>query len=107
MKRTLNEDQVKALFSSSMKECDILLGLFALAIPDWDRVEYVLEGKISMGESGWRAIYELFRSFDENHPAESTFPGGLWLSNGFAVDKSLDAWEIDASAVKLIFKPEN
>ena len=32
------------------------------------------------------------------------FPGGLWLSNGFAVDKSLGAWEVDTSAVKLIFK---
>ncbi len=104
MKRTLNEDQVKALFSSCSKECDILLGLFGLAIPNWDRVEYVLEGKVSMGESGWHAIYELFRSFNENHPGESVFPGGLWLSNGFAVDKSLAAWEVDTSAVKLIFK---
>lgn len=104
MKRTLNENQVKALFSSRLKECDILLGLFGLAIPDWDRVEYVLEGKVSMGELGWHAVYELFRSFNENHPGESVFPGGLWLSNGFDVDKSLGAWEVDTSAVKLIFK---
>lgn len=104
MKQTLNEDQVKALFSSRSKEFDILLGLLALAIPDWDKVEYVLEGKVGIGELGWHAIYDLFYSFNESHPGESVFPGGLWLSMGFAMDKSLGGWEVDTSAVKLIFK---
>ena len=104
MKQALNEDQVKALFATCSKECDVLLGLLALAIPDWDRVEYVLEGKVCIGELGWHSIYDLFCSFNENHPGECVFPGGLWLSMGFAVDKSLGAWEVDTSAVRLIFK---
>ena len=44
MRSTLREEQVKALFSSSSKECDVLIGLLKLAIPNWDKVEYILEG---------------------------------------------------------------
>ncbi len=104
MKTRLDEKMVRALFASCSKEFDVLLGIFKLTIPDWDSVLYVLEGRPSIGEEGWHAIYELFQKFNEEHPGESVFPGGLWLSMGFSVDKNLEAWEVDTSALKLIYK---
>ncbi|MDM7940330.1 MAG: hypothetical protein QUS07_08310 [Methanothrix sp.] len=107
MKTRLDEENVKALFASCSKEFDVLLGIFELTVPDWDRVQYVLEGKPSIGEEGWHAIYELFQKFNEEHPGESVFPGGLWLSMGFSIDKNLEAWEVDTSAMKFLYKSES
>jgi hypothetical protein len=64
-----------------------------MAISDWDRVEYILEGKPQLGEEGWRTIYDLFCNFNENHPGESIFPSGLCLAMGFSLDKSLRGLE--------------
>jgi hypothetical protein len=104
MKTRLDEEKVRILFASCSKEFDVLLGIFELVIPDWDRVQYVLEGKPSIGEEGWHAIYELFQRFNEEHPGESVFPGGLWLSMGFSIDKNLQGWEVDTSAMKYLYK---
>jgi hypothetical protein len=57
-----------------------------------------------MGAEGWHAIYELFCKFNEEHPGESAFPGGLWLSMGFIKDESLGAWQVDSSDMKFAFK---
>src|SRR5512137_580137 len=97
MKLTLNQEQVKDLFASCSKECDVLIGLLKMAIFNWDQVEYILEGKPHIGEVGWRTIYELFCNFNGNHPGENIFPGTLWLSMGFTMDKNLEAWEVDVS----------
>lgn len=104
MRYTLDKGEVLELFSSHSKECDVLIGLLEMAIPNWDQVEYILEGKPSIGEEGWHMIYDLFCNFNENHPGESIFPGGLWLSMGFSMDKVLDSWEIDISNMKFIMK---
>jgi hypothetical protein len=103
MRSVLDEKQVKALFVSCQKECDVLLGLFGLAVPEWDRVEYVLEGKPQIGEEGWHAIYKMFCRFNEEHPGENVFPGGLWLGMGFSVNNDLKAWEVDASDMEFVF----
>jgi hypothetical protein len=100
----LDEQKVRALFNSCDKECDVLIALFALAVPEWERVEYVLEGRPSLGGAGWHAIYDLFCRFNEEHPGESAFPGGLWLSMGFSKDESLGPWEADSTAMKLVMK---
>ena len=106
MRSTLDEEQVSALFSTCSKECDVLIGLLKLAIPNWDKVEYILEGKPHIGEEGWRRIYELFCDFDEKHPGESMFPGGLLLSMGFSVAKNLGPWEVDISEIKFVLKKD-
>ncbi len=100
----LEEQEVRALFTSCKKECDVLIALFSLAVPQWERVEYVLEGRPSLGKAGWHDIYDLFCRFNEEHPGESMFPGGLWLSMGFLKDESLGPWEADSSALKLVMK---
>ena len=104
MKSTLNGEKAKSLFSSCDKECDVLIALLEMIIPDWDKVEYILEGRPRMGAEGWRAIYDLFCRFNESHPGESIFPGGLWLSMGFLKDERLGPWEVDCSDMKFAFK---
>lgn len=106
MKSILSEQQVRSLFSSSDKECAALIALFSIAVPNWDEVEYVLEGRPHIGAQGWHAIYELFCRFNEEHPGESAFPGGLWLSLGFMKDESLEAWQVDSSDMKFAFKSD-
>lgn len=106
MKLTLSEEKVRAVFSSCQKEYDVLIALFKISVSNWDEVEYILEGRPHMGAEGWHAIYEHFCKFNEEHPGESTFPGGLWLSMGFIKDESLGAWQVDSSDMKFAFKNE-
>lgn len=104
MKLTLDEQQVRSHFSSCDKECDVLIALLRMVIPNWDDVEYILEGRPHMGAEGWHAVYDLFCQFNEGHPGESIFPGGLWLSMGFLKDESLGAWQVDCSDMKFALK---
>lgn len=104
MDPVLNEEKAIALFSSCEKECDVLIALLEMVVPNWADVEYVLEGRPRMGEEGWHAIYDLFCRFNESHPGESIFPGGLWLSMGFEKDGKLGPWQVDCSDMKFAFK---
>lgn len=104
MKLILSEEKVRGIFSSNQKECDVLIALLKMVIPNWDEVEYILEGRPHMGAEGWHAVYDLFCQFNEEHPGETIFPGGLWLSMGFIKDESLGAWQVDSSDMKFAFK---
>jgi len=105
MRSTLREEQVKALFSSSSKECDVLIGLLKLAISHWDKVEYILGGQAA--HRGRRMAYNLrplLRFQRKSSQERACSPGGLWLSMGFSVDKNLGPWEVDISGMKFILK---
>ena len=104
MLQILSEEKVRGLFSSSQKECDVLVALFEMAIPNWNDVEYILEGRPRIGADGWRIVYDLFCKFNEEHPGESILPGGLWLSMGFEKDEGLKAWQVDCSDLKFALK---
>lgn len=106
MRLILNEDQVGALFQSSSDNYDVLIGLYKLTLPNWDKIEYILDGRPHIGEKGWHAIYNQFLRFDEkHHRTEDIIPGIMWLGQGFTADESLGDWEVDTSELKLIFKP--
>ncbi len=107
MKKILSEEKVRGIFSSSQKECDVFIALLKMVVPNWDEVEYILEGRPHMGAKGWHAVFDLFCRFNEEHPGESIFPGGLWLSMGFVKDESLGAWQVDSSDMKFAFKNES
>lgn len=104
MKLILSEEKVRGIFYSNQKECDVLIALLRMAVPNWDDIEYILEGRPRMGAEGWHAVYDLFCKFNEEHLGESIFPGGLWLSMGFIKDESLEAWQVDSSDMKFAFK---
>jgi len=104
MKSILSQEKVRAVFATCAKECDVLIALFDMAVDNWGDVEYILEGKPRIGRDGWHAIYDLFCKFNEEHPGESIFPGGLWLSMGFSKDDSLGPWEVDSTGMKFAFK---
>jgi hypothetical protein len=106
MRSTLKEEQVVALFSHCSHQDQVLDGLYRMALPNWDEVEYVVEGRPHLGERGWHVIYELFQSFDRDHHGEEIFPGLLWISLGFLKDGNLGAWDLDTSEVKVILKPQ-
>jgi len=38
----LDEQKARALFTSCEKECDVLIALFGMAVPEWDRIEWLL-----------------------------------------------------------------
>ena len=105
MRLFLDMDQVKALFASCTSQYDVLMGLYRLALEDWDKIEYILDGRPRIGSTGWRAIYDLFLKFDkEHHAKEDILPGVMWLGQGFKEDEGLGDWEVDTSEMKLIFK---
>jgi hypothetical protein len=105
MKLILGEEQVKDVFRSYDQQMDVLLGLYRLALPNWDQIEYILSGRPRIGEAGWHAICSLFQEFDHRHHAkEDIFPGGLWLTNGFEPDPGLGDWEVDTSSLELALK---
>jgi len=106
MNQTLDLGGVKSVFASYTHQDNVLLGLYKLVLPDWDRIDYIVEGKPHIGEEGWREIFMLFQAFDqEHHGAECILPGGLWLNLGFIMDKNLGPWEVDTSRMKIAFKP--
>jgi hypothetical protein len=105
MKLMLQEDLVRDVFQSCDQQMDVLIGLYQLALPNWDEIEYILSGRPRIGETGWHTICSLFQEFDQkHHGVENIFPGGLWLSNGFESDPGLGDWEVDTSALKVALK---
>ena len=108
MRSSLNSDQVKVLFTSCRSQYDVLIGLYKLALKNWDKVEYILEGRPHIGSLGWRMIYDLFLKFDKEHHAnEDILPGVMWLGQGFIEDENLGDWEVDTSGMLLILKAES
>lgn len=104
MRVELDVNEVKSLFERSSHQDDVLEGLYRMVIPEWDRIEYIVEGRPHIGEVGWRTIFSLFEEFDGKHHGDFVFPGYMWLGLGFLLDKELKAWEVDTSEVKYIFK---
>jgi hypothetical protein len=104
MRMELDANEVKGLFERCSHQDDVLEGLYRMVLPEWDRIEYVVEGRPHIGEVGWNTIFSLFQAFDEMHHGEFVFPGYMWLSLGFQKDESLDSWEVDTSEVRYILK---
>ena len=108
MRLSLDRGQVIALFASCSSQYDVLIGLYKLVLKDWDKIEYILEGRPHIGRIGWRTIYDMFLKFDkEHHAEEDIFPGSMWLGQGFVEDESLGDWEVDTTEMKLILKTES
>jgi len=92
---------IKGLFEKHDNQGDVLIDLYKLALPDWDRIEKVTYSpKIS--KRFWRWICQLFIDFDnEHHP--DIFKGGIWFNQGFSSDGKLSDWEISFNECNVTF----
>lgn len=84
MRVELDVNEVKSLFERSSHQDDVLEGLYRMVIPEWDRIEYIVEeGRISERLDGGR--YSLYsRNSMKNIMGTSYFPdicGLVWASS--------------------------
>ena len=92
---------IKGLFEQHDNQGDVLIDLYKLALPDWDRIEKVTYSpKIS--KRFWRWICQLFIDFDKEHHPD-VFKGGIWFNQGFSSDGKLSDWEISFNECNVTF----
>jgi len=96
----LNPERVKVLFGIKKDQADVLIAIYKMVFPEWDRIEKVGDEKLSWPVcNSWtyKKIVGWFMDFDRKfHP--DVMNGGLWLQNGFSTDerysKDLADWEV-------------
>lgn len=99
----LREEDVKALFETKLHQNDVLIGIYRLVVPDFDRLQAV-NGWPSVNNDTWQEIALLFVEFDQKHHPD-VFAGGLWLNRGFSTAHGdrLRNWEASLKGVELVY----
>jgi len=92
---------IKGLFEKHEQQGDVLIALYRLVLPDWDRIDKITYSP-KIGKRFWRWICQLFIDFDTKHHPE-VFNGGIWLSQGFSSDGKLSDWEISFKGCNVTF----
>ncbi len=92
---------IKSLFEKHEQQGDVLIALYRLVLPDWDRIDKITYSP-KIGKRFWRWICQLFIDFDTKHHPE-VFNGGIWLSQGFSSDGKLSDWEISFKDANVTF----
>ena len=83
---------IKGIFRKHDHQEKILIDLYKMVIPDWDRIKKI-RGYPEAGNALWKFICHLFIEFDQKkHPG--CMAGGIWMNTGFSVNSSLSCWEI-------------
>jgi hypothetical protein len=98
----LHEIKVKNLFVDLDHQAEILIALYKMVIPDYDRL-VEMQGWPAVNNYTWEEIALLFVDFDKDHHPE-VFSGGLWLNRGFTTGDAPD-WTADLSKCELIYPP--
>lgn len=92
---------IESLFDKHEHQEDVLIDLYRLVLPDWDRIEEIIYSP-KIGKRFSIYICQLFIDFDsEHHP--DVFKGGIWLNKGFSSDGKLDDWEISFNDCNVTF----
>lgn len=86
-------EDIRKLFSEEdTNQSKILIGIYALVVPDWDQLKAV-DGWPHIAREPWMEISDLFLDFDrKNHP--NVMPGGLWIDSGFGSAEDLGIDEV-------------
>jgi|GEM_PF-6211835 len=80
-------DKVDSLFENSTDQAGIVIGLYRLIIPDWDRVHH-LDGWPGINPVDSGILMKKFMAFDrEHHP--DRLRGGAWMNLGFRSDPNV------------------
>ena len=86
------KDFIAELFARYEHQKDVLIEIYKLAFPEWDRISKI-KGYPEIGTGIWSFICRLFQEFDHDHHPDC-MPGGAWMNTGFSVNKDLGDWEI-------------
>ena len=85
-------DHIMAIFKQHDHQTDVLIDLYKMVLPDWDRIQSI-DGHPEAGKDLWKFICNLFIEFDQKHHPK-VFKGGIWLNTGFSANSNLKPWEI-------------
>ncbi len=92
---------IRSIFERHDHQSNVIVDLYKLVLPDWDKIEKVEETP-EIGRELWGFICRLFMDFDRKfHPG--CMEGGMWLNCGFSCDSKLDPWEISFDNCKVRF----
>ena len=99
---SLTKQQIDKVFDTAEHQADYVVGLYRLAIPNFDKVRQV-HGYPIISELTANYIWDKSREFDKfHHP--NVISGGIWMNNGFGVDKNLDDWIVNTDNSILEYK---
>ena len=83
---------IEAIFERYENQSDVLVDIYKLVFPDWDRIEKV-HGFPEAGNDLWKFVCRKFIAFDEKHHP-NVFKGGIWMNTGFSSNGYLKPWEL-------------
>ena len=105
-KELLDRDKVEQLFKDHTHQSDVIIELYKMVFPDWDRIEK-LEGFPTINRVTSEKIALWFMEFDRKHHP-NCIPGGLWINNGFSTLEAeklgVENWAVDTGTTKPIYK---
>ena len=95
------KEHIKSIFVKHDHQSDVMVDLYKLVLPDWDKIEKI-EVTPEIGQELWKFICREFIEFDRlHHPG--CMQGGLWFNCGFSHSEKLDPWEISFANCKVKF----
>ena len=94
---TITEEQIDELAKNAKHQSDIVIGLYKLVFPDFDKMESV-GGFPKCSKETAEYIFMVCIDFDRTHHPD-VVNGGLWMNNGFSTlnNDGIKDWEIDIS----------
>jgi len=100
----ITKEQVEQIFATRTHQAEIVVDLYRLVYPDFDRIAKV-DGFPAAGKELSRLIWKLAMEFDRKHHPD-VMTGGCWLNHGFSTNDKLEPWEVDISHVNIIKEAE-
>ena len=96
----ISKEKVEELFENAENQYEILIGLYKMVYPNWDKIKSV-KGWPQLSKEAHTFISGKFIEFDQIHHPE-VLNGGLWMNNGFGCDEDLEGWEVKPAPVELV-----
>lgn len=95
------KDRIDAIFERHDHQEHVLIDLYRMVFPDWDRIRKI-RGYPEAGSELWKFICRRFQEFDRTrHP--DCLPGGAWMNTGFSVNRKIGPWDIGFENCTLIY----
>ena len=103
-------DELFMHFIEAKKPGLLMESIYALVIPNWDKVKAV-RGHPRCGVELWKHIGRRWIDHDiiynrQQPLAERITPGGAWIQNGFSADDTLFEWEATIVDCPIIYDYE-